>query len=366
MARPLSRYEAQELADWVERGGVLFVGGARHYVPGVLGVAFDDDPACKEKLGVGLFGDDDTDTESGEDGAPPVELEPADAGQLGDAGVDVEGAADAGAADAGVAAVAGAAPGGGASDWEWAIADDAALEGLDMIPMHRAGRLAVAADADARALLLSTGPGAREAGVLVRHGRGRVIALASASMLQNQMLATSGGGVLFARLMKAYGGRGPVLFDEYHLGVGERRSLMRYLRQAGAMPYLMQLLLVAALALWRGGARFGGVREPEPSAPASTASFVAALGALFTRAGDAASALRLLARQALQRVAAHHHLPPMSADKLARALAAGGRDDAAAAVLRIAALEAEDARAPGRLAALSRELDEQVARACRL
>jgi nanoRNase/pAp phosphatase (c-di-AMP/oligoRNAs hydrolase) len=59
-------------------------------------------------------------------------------------------------------------------------------------------------------------------------------------------------------------------------------------------------------------------------------------------------------------------MPPMSADKLARALAAGGRDDAAAAVLRIAALEAEDARAPGRLAALSRELDEQVARACRL
>ena len=33
MARPLSRYEQQELARWVERGGVLLVAGARHYLP---------------------------------------------------------------------------------------------------------------------------------------------------------------------------------------------------------------------------------------------------------------------------------------------------------------------------------------------
>ena len=33
MARPLSRYEEQELARWVEEGGVLLVAGVRHYLP---------------------------------------------------------------------------------------------------------------------------------------------------------------------------------------------------------------------------------------------------------------------------------------------------------------------------------------------
>jgi hypothetical protein len=377
MARPLSRYESKELADWVERGGVLFVGGARNFIPEALGVSFEAEPGCKSTPSIGAFDDPSANEDPDEDVTPPIEVPLPDSGEAS----ETSETGDAGeAADAGMAlGIVGGLPGAGAAvgtvanaEWAWAIASDDALDGVETIPMHRPGHLLLEPDADARVLMMFSSAGrtavpmiVRDAAVIVRHGRGHVIALASASMLQNQMLATSGGGVLFARLMRAYGGRGPVLFDEYHLGVGERRSLMRYLRQMGAFPYLGQLMLVALIALWRGGARFGGVREPERTPAASTASFVAALGGLFARAGDASSALRILAKQALARIAAYHHLPHVAPDRLSAALAETGRGDAAEAVQRIAALEQQDARAPGKLAVISRALDEQVARACR-
>ena len=154
-----------------------------------------------------------------------------------------------------------------------------------------------------------------------------------------------------------------MLFDEYHLGVGERRSLMRYLRQAGATPFIVQLALAVLLALWRGGARFGGVRETPEPAPAGTASFVAATGRLFARAGDPPGAAQILAKQALARVAAFHHVPLATAHKLARALEERGLQQAAAAVREIGALESRPARDGGGLVAYSRTLDDAVASA---
>jgi hypothetical protein len=204
---------------------------------------------------------------------------------------------------------------------------------------------------------------ARPAGVVVRHGQGRVIALASASALQNRALGICDGGVLFARLLAEYSGRGPILFDEYHLGVGERRSMMRYLRQAGATPFILQLAFAVLLVLWRGGARFGGVREvPEP-APAGTASFVAATGRLFARAGDPPGAAQILVKQALGRVASFHHLPHATAHKLARALSERGLGNAAEAVRAIGELENRPPHDANGLVVLSRALDDAVGRA---
>src|SRR6185369_1339779 len=95
-------------------------------------------------------------------------------------------------------------------------------------------------------------------GVALRRDRGWVIALASGSPFQNRDLRTSDGGPLLARLLDAYAARGaPVLFDEYHLGVGDSRSTMRYLADAGYGPLALQAVLLVALVLWRAGARFG-------------------------------------------------------------------------------------------------------------
>jgi hypothetical protein len=164
-------------------------------------------------------------------------------------------------------------------------------------------------------------------------------------------------------LLAAYSGRGPVLFDEYHLGVGERRSMMRYLRQAGATPFIVQLAFAVLLLLWRGGARFGGVRDAPEPAPAGTASFVAATGRLFARAGDPAGAAQILVKQALGRVAAFHHVPAATPHKLARALYERGLAKAGDAVRTIGELENRPPRDAVGLVALSRALDDAVARA---
>ena len=91
--------------------------------------------------------------------------------------------------------------------------------------------------------------------VRIEIGRGSLIVLASASMFVNADLQSQGGGVLFARIVHDVAPRGPILFDEYHLGVGQRRSMMRYLRQIGGTAIVVQLLLLVAIFIWRSGAR---------------------------------------------------------------------------------------------------------------
>jgi hypothetical protein len=357
MARPLSRYEEQELVRWVEQGGVLLVAGARHYLPDGLGVRFESEPRCtpewrilrteKEK-GAG-------EGEPSEQSAPELQAPP-------------EPGASQPATDSGTIADLPEAN----DDVAWTSPVDRPLLGLEPLPMRQPGRLVLDDGADERVILsmpdalnMPDSPIQREVGVVVKRGNGRVIALASGSMLQNRALAAADGGVLFARLAQAYAQDGPILFDEYHLGVGERRSMMRYLRQAGASPFIAQLMFVALLLLWRSGARFGGVRQPPEAPPAGTASYVGALGGLFARAGDQAGAAHVLVKQGLTRVAAYHHLPPSAARALAGELSERGLLDAAAAVRAIADAERGAIRGePGGLARLSREIDRAVARAC--
>ena len=95
-------------------------------------------------------------------------------------------------------------------------------------------------------------PVQREVGVVVPHGRGqRDRAGVRQHAAEPRARARRTAACCSRGSLRAMRRAGPVLFDEYHLGVGERRSMMRYLRQAGAMPLVLQLLLVALLLLWR-------------------------------------------------------------------------------------------------------------------
>lgn len=204
-------------------------------------------------------------------------------------------------------------------------------------------------------LLRLDGPEGRPVGMRVDVGEGAVIVLASASMFQNRDLAAERGGVLFARLVEEHGG--PVLFDEYHLGVGQRRSMMRYLRQAGVAPLVVQFLLLVLLVLWRLGAVFGAHREDAPPDPAGTASYVEGVGALYAKAKDPRGTAAILIRRAIEQIAEHHHLRERDPARLADALEARRRPDAADAVRAIAASEAEAAERGG-LARLVARIDE--------
>lgn len=362
MARPVSRYERQELVRWVRAGGVLVVAGARDYLPQAFGVQFKYDERCKTNWASLL--------ESGsESDSVPDESDPfaPDGGVLEPlASLPAHGDAGLAANDSGSASPAPLPAG----DTTWAVPMAAVLRGLPVIPFHDAGELMLGADLEPDILL---GDPRRDAdgnetdleplAVTMKQGLGRVIVLASASMFQNAELGSSDGGELFVRLLRSYAPGMPVVFDEYHLGIGERRSLMRYLRQMGAAPLALQLLIVVAAVLWRAGARFGAVLPPPPAAAPQSASFVVALGLLYERSADARGAIELIARDAWARIAAHHHVDVAPPARLVEALRARGANLAAEAVWEIdTAARSGEGGAP-KLPALVARIDAALARA---
>jgi hypothetical protein len=206
------------------------------------------------------------------------------------------------------------------------------------------------------------GADGRPVAVRVSIGRGSVIALSSASALTNRDLREGNGGVLFARLVRAYAPSGPVLFDEFHLGVGERRSMMRYLRQIGLTAVIVQVVLLIAFMLWRAGARFGGVESELPPQPGGTASYVDGVATLYAKARDPGGAGKIVARRALARVAAHHHLPTSDPTRMIEILTQRRRESVAGAVAALARVAESDAGARG-LTQLTNEVDGIVAKA---
>jgi hypothetical protein len=184
-----------------------------------------------------------------------------------------------------------------------------------------------------------------------------VIVLASSSMFQNRDLATENGGVLFARLVRERAAGGPVLFDEFHLGVGQRRSLMRYVRQSGGFPLGEQPLRALGLLLRRLGAAFGAHVTDAPERPKGTASYVEGVATLYAKARDPAGAVAIMVRRALERIAAHHHVAERDPARLAEHLEARNRQAAADAVRAIEA-SANEALGRGGLPRFAARLDQ--------
>jgi len=333
MRRELTRIERENLQAWVEGGGVLVVAGAPSYLRELdFGVQLDTtDAQCRPTVGLLAMLDQQEREERGEDtddeeDLPEVEDLP---DRFGDdpAGtyeevVDTDG------------------PG----EVVQVVGDAAPFADAPRIGMRRPLGITVDEDRPRSTLLRveqADGLPGEPAAVRVDVEEGAVIVLASASLLQNRDLSARGGGVLFSRLVRQHAADGPVLFDEYHLGVGQRRSFMRYLRQTGAMPLVIQVLLLIGLLLWRLGAKFGAHQRPAPDDPGGTASYVEGVGTLYAKAKDPAGAIAILIRRALERIAAHHHLPNRDAGRLADALESKHQTDAAQAVRDIAAVQAQ-------------------------
>lgn len=357
LARPLSRYEAEELDRWIGTGGTLLVAGARDYLPAGFGLGFEHDARCTQGWRLRDPESDDSSDESTETWVEPS----ADAGVVETVSSDaaaIEWVADAGASqtlsdagntafdqgiDAAVAAEVDDSTDEDSVSWG-EIGDDIAwttplsppLRDLDLIPLKSPGVLQLDAYTNHQPLL---GVGDAVHATVVPRGRGRVIWFASASPFQNGELHDSEGGVIFMRLLAAYAPKGPVSFDEYHLGVGEKRSLMSYLRGVGLLPVLLQLLAAVLILLWRGGARFGGVRREVETAPLGTASYVESMASLMERAKDPRGIVQILLRQGLRLVARKHRIVVEHGDAeathLAVELRAAGQTQAAQQVERM-------------------------------
>jgi hypothetical protein len=349
MRRQLGRLERESLEAWVRRGGVLVVAGVPDYLQKeTMGVALRADPErCRPTEGlIGMLARAEAERrdESAEDDAARELEELPDALAEDPVGTYDEVTAQEELAEARLAAPVG--PG---------------LAGIPPIGMRRALEVELAGDVRGDTLLRLDGPGGRPVGVVVELGSGAVIALGSASAFTNRDLR-EGGGVLFARLVREHAPEGPILFDEYHLGVGQQRSMMRYLRQIGATATVLQLLLLVGFVLWRAGARFGGTRGELPPDPGGTASYVDGVARLYQKSGDPDGAARIVIRRALTRIAAHHHLGTSDPDRMVELLAGRSRHAAAEAVVLLAK-HLEDQRGTRGLTRLAAEVDALVLKA---
>lgn len=338
MRRDMGRIEREELKRWIERGGVLVVAGVEDYVTiDGFGVTLEGDPeTCRPSSGL---------------------LRILEAANERDAGLPESFERDPAGTYEEVTEEDGPPPA------RMAVGVAPPFEALIPIGMRRAIDVEVAGAARSTTLLALDGPNGRPVGVRVDVGRGAVIALASASMFSNADLASQGGGVLFARLVREEAPRGPILFDEYHLGVGERRSMMRYLRQIGGTAIVVQLLLLVALFVWRSGARFGAPKiDPAPE-PAGTASYVGGVAALYAKAGDPQGAARIVVRRALARISSFHRLGTIDPVRMADLLEAR-KNRAAAEAVRMLTERQDRPKLGIALTKLVEEVDALVAQAC--
>jgi hypothetical protein len=339
--RELSRYERRILIEWVEGGGVLVVAGAHTYLDPDLGVWLDR-PETECDPTAGLLGILTRDQRAGDDGE---ELDQVPDDFQEDPGETFDELASEDEP----------------RPIEWAEpVPGGLLEGLGPIGLRQPATLVLGDGTIFRPFL---GFDDELAGVVADRGEGHVVVLASASLFQNRDLEEADGGALFARLVREHAPAGPVIFDEYHLGVGERRSTARYLRQVGGGPVAIQLVVLVLLLLWRAGARFGATREDPPPPPGGTASYVAAIGTLYRRSADPPGAIGILVRHALGRVAERHRLPHSDPTALEKALEERRHHDAAAAVRRIAVTGRGPLVRSRDLVGLARELDHLVTQA---
>jgi len=326
-ARPLGRAEADALDRWVHGGGTIVILGAASYLPGSFGVDLSEPAGAEPKDALSVEERRRRKVMPWDD---PVVL--------------------ARVAARNRVVTAQLAPGGIAA-------------GLSELRLTAPGHLRTTFGEWER---VATSP--KDDLVLVRaKGKGHVAIVASASFVTNEELAALDHAALALRLLAL--GRGPVLLDEYHLGMGSTDSLLRTLVDRGFLATLLQAVLVALLVLWRAGARFGRPRPPAPAEAADVTAYVDAVGRIYEHAGDAGASMERLAAHALGRVAARHGVQGTAPAALAGTLRARGRAGAAAAVdavsarlarARVAAKGARGKDASRALVDFARGLDDDL------
>ena len=176
-------------------------------------------------------------------------------------------------------------------------------------------------------------------------GRGRVVAVADASVWDNRRLAEADNAA-FGLAAVGQDGR-PVDFAEAHHGYGQARGL-------GAVPWRWRWALGGGLAavlvaMWSRGRRLGPPEDAERDLPPPRRAYVDALAASLVRTRRPAESLAPLQAAARRRVAARAGLAPDAGDdEVGRAAAAMGLSAADVDALLRPVRSADDVVAAGR------------------
>jgi len=141
-------------------------------------------------------------------------------------------------------------------------------------------------------------------------GEGQVVVVSDPFTISNEGLGAGANLDFYVGLIgDSLQPSGVVMFDDLHAGAGTERGIVAYARNAGFLPALLLIALLAVLYLWRAGSRLGVVlpavdrRDSRPSS-----EMVLAVGSLYDRAGLVHHALEVGERRLRNRVVARARL----------------------------------------------------------
>jgi len=144
------------------------------------------------------------------------------------------------------------------------------------------------------------GDGAR----LVRHGRGRVLVVADASLLTRRGLVRADNALFLYNVLRLHAHDGQVFFDEYHHGLHAGGGFWGYLPYHRLHWALLPVLATLLVAGWSVGVRLGpAVPHPQPS-HTDAVDYASALARIYQGAGAQHLLAGVLTRDFANRLAA--------------------------------------------------------------
>ncbi len=194
------------------------------------------------------------------------------------------------------------------------------------------GRVALSTSSGLPLWSVNNGLGA----VLLRHGKGHVLAVADPGVLTNRGLGRD-DNVLFLRNVAELNARdNTVYFDEYHHGFRSAGGFWGYLGHYHQQWALVPLFIVAAVLVWRWMVRLGPAVPTPQTQQADAVDYASALARLYQRAGSRRLLARTLARGFLATMTKHLRLQRNALP--AEILAAWGQYDAGPSLERLKGL----------------------------
>lgn len=193
------------------------------------------------------------------------------------------------------------------------------------------------------------------------YGRGQVVVLGAPELAMNRALVRADNAQLWLSLLRAAGGEGPILFDEFHHGFRGDRSIAEFAARYGLHLAIGQLIL--GLCLWALSLRrFGRPRAPAQEDRVGSAEALSATSRLYREGRHHAFAAGLIAAGLTQELAAVAGRPPHATlAEVGAGLRSRGRADLAAALVEVDGLARtarsdEDVEQTARVASRARAL----------
>lgn len=132
-----------------------------------------------------------------------------------------------------------------------------------------------------------------------RIGRGELFVLSAPELLRNDHLMRN------LALLSALAGEGrPVYFDEVLHGITSGDGALALMKDWNLGPFLLMLVLIALLVLWRGGRRVGPAEDDARETRSDAVDLVRSLAALYHGVTSDSEAISLY-YEALTRAVAH-------------------------------------------------------------